>query len=282
MKIGAIVLDTFQELLHRRTLPVFFGIITLTHLFFLLALQTDVAEGVIASVKVMGVQGRTSGAIPVDQFVGWMQLAIAFALYPLGIMLSVFATASVVPRMLEKGAIDLLLSKPVSRPVLFASRYLGAFLVAAANLLYLVLGIGIILGLKTGFWNGGFLLSGLMMSIYFGCLLGFLVLTGVLMRSTSIGVMITALIFVASLGISAPHENPEWMQLITSPFWRFAVQSSVEALYHGLPRTYDFGQMVAGLTMGTDVPIWGPALNSALSGLAALAVATFYFTRKDF
>jgi ABC-type transport system involved in multi-copper enzyme maturation permease subunit len=183
VKVGAIVLDTFKELVHRRTLPVFFGIVTLTHVFFLLALQTDVAEGVIASVKVMGMQGRTSGAIPVDQFVGWTQLGIAFALYPLGILLSVFATASLVPRMLEKGTIDLLLSKPVSRPVLFASRYLGALLVAAANLLYLVLGIGIILGLKTGFWNFGFLLSGLMMSIYFGCLLGFLTLTGVLMRS---------------------------------------------------------------------------------------------------
>ncbi len=282
MKVAAIILDTFRELMHRKTLPIFFGIITLTHLFFLLALHTDVAEGTIASLRVMGMQGSTGTPIPVDRFVSGLQAGIAFVLYPLGILLAVFATASLVPRMLEKGSIDLLLSKPVSRPVLFASRTLGAFLVASAHLLYLALGIGMILGLKTGIWNGGFLLSGLMVSIYFGSLLGFLVLVGVLLRSTSIGVMVTALIFIVSLAMHGAHQDMRWIQVLSTPLWRGSVRTLVEVLYHALPRTYDFARMAGALTMGTEAPIWAPLLNSALSGAVALAAATLYFSRKDF
>ncbi len=282
MKVAAIILDTFRELMHRKTLPIFFGIITLTHLFFLLALHTDVAEGTIASLRVMGMQGSTGTPIPVDRFVSGLQAGIAFVLYPLGILLAVFATASLVPRMLEKGSIDLLLSKPVSRPVLFASRTLGAFLVASAHLLYLALGIGMILGLKTGIWNGGFLLSGLMVSIYFGSLLGFLVLVGVLLRSTSIGVMVTALIFIVSLAMHGAHQDMRWVQVLSTPLWRGSVRTLVEVLYHALPRTYDFARMAGALTMGTEAPIWAPLLNSALSGAVALAAATLYFSRKDF
>lgn len=282
MKVGAIILDTFRELMHRKTLPIFFGIITLTHLFFLLALHTDIAEGSIASLKVLGMQGRTSGSIPVDRFVSGVQVSIAFVLYPVGILLAVFSTASLVPSMLEKGSIDLLLSKPVSRAVLFASRVLGAFLVASAHLLYLALGIGIILGAKTGIWNGGFLLSGLMVSLYFGALLGFLALVGVRLRSTSAGVMITALIFLVSLVSHGAHESTEWIKVLSSPIWRGAVRTGVEVVYHALPRTYDFARMAAAMTLGNEAPILWPVVNTLLSGGVALAVATLYFARSDY
>ncbi|MFQ5877560.1 MAG: ABC transporter permease subunit [Acidobacteriota bacterium] len=282
MKVLAIVVETCRELVHRRALPVYFGIITLTHLFFLLALQTDVADGMIASLRVMGLQGRTSAGIRVEEFVGGLQLAIAFVLFPLGILMSVFATASLVPRMLERGSIDLLLSKPVPRALLFASRCLGALLAAGSSLVYLVGGLGVILGVKTGVWNGGFFLAGLLMALYFACLLGFLALSGVVSRSTSVAVMVTALLFLAGLVVRAPHEGTRWPLLITSRAWRFAARSVVETLYHVLPRTYDFGQMVTGLTLGREVVIWEPALSSALAGAGALAAATLYFARKDF
>ena len=48
-KVAAIVLDTGRELAYRKTLLFYFGIVTLTHLLLLLALQTDVANGVITS-----------------------------------------------------------------------------------------------------------------------------------------------------------------------------------------------------------------------------------------
>jgi ABC-type transport system involved in multi-copper enzyme maturation permease subunit len=296
VRVAAIVAEACRELLYRKTLWVYFGIVTLVLVFFALALRTDVADGVIASLSVMGLEGEGSagsfrlgggadggmGGLTAARFVRGVQLGAAFFLYPLGILLSVFATASLVPRMLERGTIDLLLSKPVTRPTLFASRCLGGLLAAGANLIYLVGGLGAILGLKTGVWNGGFLLSGLVMALYFGCLLCFMALVGVLFRSTTITTMITALVFFVSLLARWPHENRDWPLLITSRLWRFAAQGLVEGLYHLFPRTYEFGQMAASLIMDEGAIAWGPILGSLFSGAAALAAAVLYFARKDF
>ena len=296
MKIGAILLDTCRELVYRKTLVIYFGLVTLTHLVFIMALQTDVANGVIASLSVFGVEGSPSPGrmsfessseasalgLSAANFVRGTQLGVAFFLYPVGILLSVFATASLVPRMLQKGAIDLLLSKPMSRSRLFLARYLGALLVAAANLLYLVVGLWLILAFKTGVWNGGLILSGLVMSLYFASLLGFLVLSGVLFRSTTVSIMITAVLFLAGLIVRFPHQNPDWPLLITGHVWRYLSVAIVEVLYHVLPRTYDFGQIAASLILRQGALAWGPILNTVLSGAGALAVATLYFRRADF
>lgn len=296
MKVRAILLDTCRELLYRKTLLIYFGLVTLTHLLFILALQTDVANGVIASMRVFGLEGSAGpeglhfdsegdsfpASLSAATFVSWVQLAVALVLFPIGVLLSVFATASLVPHMLEKGSIDLLLSKPVSRPVLFVSRYLGALLVAAANLIYLVGGLGVILAWKTGVWNGGFFLSGLTMTLYFACLLGFLVLAGVLLRSTTISIMVTALLFLIGMVIRFPHQNSDWPHLITNRAFRFGAQAAVETLYHVLPRTHDFGQIAWTLIMQDGAVAWGPILNSAVAGASALALATLVFSRSDF
>jgi ABC-type transport system involved in multi-copper enzyme maturation permease subunit len=296
VKVAAIVIEACRELLYRKTLWVYFAIVTLVLLFFALALRTDVAGGLIASLSVMGQEAESSGGsfrigdgaeggmggLTADKLVRGVQLGTAFLLYPLGILLSVFATASLVPRLLEKGTIDILLSKPVTRPTLFASRCLGGVLAAGANLVYLVGGLGAILGLKTGVWNGGFLLSGLLMTLYFGCLLCFMALVGVVSRSTTITTMITAVVFFASLIVRLPHENRDWPLLITSRLARLAAQGLVEGLYHLLPRTYELGQMAARLILGEGAIAWGPIAGSVLSGAGALAAATLYFTRQDF
>jgi ABC-type transport system involved in multi-copper enzyme maturation permease subunit len=296
MKVRALILDAARELLYRKTLLFYFGLVTLVHLFLILALQTDVADGAITSLKVFGLEGHASGSgftldnrgveaspgLTAEALVQGLQFGISFVLYPMGILLAVFATASLVPRMLEKGTIDLILAKPVSRPMLFLARYLGALLVAGVNLLYLVGGVGLILGLKTGVWNWAFILSGLMMTAYFGALLGFLVLIGVLLRSTSISLMMTTGIFIVSLVIRLPHSNRNWPMLFTSKTARFLAQSVVESLFHGLPRTYDVGQIASALIMHKPVVTWMPMAATLGSGLVALGLAILYFRRVDF
>ncbi|HZN03921.1 MAG TPA: ABC transporter permease [Candidatus Polarisedimenticolia bacterium] len=290
-KVAAIVLDTGRELAYRKTLLFYFGIVTLTHLFLLLALQTDVANGVITSIRLFGLEGSVHGfggraaegmGLEANQLVRGIQIAVTWTLYPIGVMLAVFATASLVPHMLEKGTIDLLLSKPVSRPVLFVSRYLGALLVAGANLFYFVGGVGVILAIKTGVWNGGFFLSGLLMTVYFGALLAFLVLIGVLLRSTTIGIMSAAAVYFVSLIVAFPHANADWPALLTSKPARWGTQAVVEVLYHALPRTLELGNMVTALVMQRPVASWMPVAWTIVSGAGALLLAIAWFRRCDF
>lgn len=297
MRFAAILLDTGRELLYRRTIIVYFGIVTLVLLFFALALRTDVADGVIASLSVAGMEGSASGhgfqlgedagaagmgGLTAETFVRYVQLGVAFFLFPLAILMSVFATASLVPRMLEKGAIDLLLSKPVTRPALLLSRYAGGLLTASLNLLYLTFGLAAILALKTGVWNGGFVLSGLLMSLFFACLLAFMVLIGVLLRSTTVSIMITAALFFVSLLVRLPHANRDWPMMITSRLARLLAQGTVETLYHALPQSYDFVQSTVALIRHEGGVAWGAVLGSAASGAVALAAAVVYFSRKDY
>ena len=297
MRVLAILIDTGRELIYRKTILVYFGVVTLVLLSFALLLRTDVVDGAIASMSVAGLEASSSrgafrlgeggaetglAGLSAQDFVRYVQLGAAFTLYPLAILMSIFATASLVPRMLEKGAIDLLLSKPIGRPALFASRYLGALLVATANLLYLTCGLGAILALKTGVWNGGFVLSGLVMSLYFACLLAFVVLAGVLLRSTTVSVMLTAVVFFTSLIVRLPHGNPDWPLLISGRIARFVMVGIVETLFHALPRTYDFVQAAVALIRHEGGLQWGAVFGSALSGAGALGLAIIYFSRRDY
>ncbi|OLC56295.1 MAG: hypothetical protein AUH92_00490 [Acidobacteria bacterium 13_1_40CM_4_69_4] len=297
MKVAAILIDTVRELMFRRTIIVYFGVVTLVLLFFALALHTDVVDGLIASMTVAGLKATSSqgafrlgggaegsglNGLTAEDFVRYVQLGAAFMLYPVAILMSVFATASLVPRMLEKGTIDLLLSKPITRPVLLASRYLGGLLTVTLNLLYLTCGLGAILALKTGVWNGGFVWSGLLLASYFACLFAFVVLAGVLLRSTTVSVMITAALFLASLIVRIPHAYSGWPLLITGRVGRLAAVTIVETLYHALPRTYDFVQSTTALIRHEGIADWGAVGGSALSGAAALLLAVVYFSRQDY
>lgn len=295
MKVAAILLDTARELLFRRTLVVYTVLVTLVLALFALALRTDVADGVLASVSLFGAEGsatpeglRFGGAageqpsVAIESFVGWVQFGTSLALYGIGVLLSVFATAGLIPRMLEPGTIDLLLSKPVGRARLFLARALGGLLAASANLVYMVVGLGVILALKTGVWNAGFFLTGLLMAVYFGCLLGFMALAGVLFRSAGVTTMLAAAIFVTSLVVRPPHENPGWMFLLGPGPARFVTRALVEVLYHVLPRTYEFGQMALALILDRGSVAWGAVLGSVVSGAGALGLATWIFCRRDY
>ena len=150
------------------------------------------------------------------------------------------------------------------------------------NLLYLTCGVGAILALKTGVWNGGFVWSGLLMSLYFACLFAFTVLAGVLLRSTTVSVMITAVLFFASLIVRLPHAYRDWPLLVTSHLWRYVAVAVVETLYHALPRTYDFVRSTTDLIRHEGGVGWGAVGGSALSGAGALLVAIVCFSRRDY
>jgi general stress protein CsbA len=162
------------------------------------------------------------------------------------------------------------------------SRYAGGLLTASLNLIYLTCGLAIILGLKTGVWNGGFVLSGLLMSLFFACLLAFMVLVGVLSRSTTVSIMVTAVLFFASLIVRLPHANRDWPLLITSRVARFVALGMVETLYHALPRSFDFVRSTVALIRHEGGVAWGSVLGSAASAVVALAAAVVYFSRKDY
>jgi len=273
MATGALIRDTFREALARKIFWGLFGLSLVMILFFLFILKIDIVEGGVATVSLFG--GTSNRTQDVDRIVRGVYGGIATFLYTWGMFLSVFASSGLIASVLEPGRIELLVSKPVSRTHILLGRYAGNVLVVSCNVIFLVLGIWTILGLKTGIWSGTFLISIATTIFIFAVLLGVVVLTGVLFESTALSTMVTVALMImspilAQTGLMMRLLSSEWSRGI----WR--------TLYYSLPKVYDMGKMtldaIQSRTFSGFMPIWTSALFGAVMLSAALAV----FSRRDF
>jgi ABC-type transport system involved in multi-copper enzyme maturation permease subunit len=112
----------------------------------------------------------------------------------IGMTLSVAATAFFVPRMLEKGAADLVFVKPLSRWTLYISRYVTGLVFVGLLGLFLTTGIYFGLLLVSGYNAPEVLWSSLTLVYLFGMIHAVTMLIGVYTRSTS-AAMILGLVF---------------------------------------------------------------------------------------
>src|ERR1700722_2314066 len=230
----ALIRDTFREALARKIFWVLFGLSTLLIVFFLFLLRIDIVSGATATVSLFG---RQTGANPdVDRLVRGVYGGIATFLYTWGMFLGVFASAGLVPSVLEPGRIELLLSKPLSRTHILLGRFAGNVLVISCNVVYLVLGVWIILGLKTHIWSPAFLISIATTIFIFAVLLSVVVLVGVLFESAALSTMVSVALMIispilAQTNIMLRLLSSEWSRQL----WR--------TLYYSLPKVYDLGRM---------------------------------------
>ena len=196
-KLWAVCYYTFLESLARKTFIAFFIISSLVLLLFLLALNIDAVDGAVSAISIFGQQADGVN-IGVEKLIFGMESVIASALYLFGLFFSVFATASLIPNMLEKGNIDWIISKPISREMLLCGRYLGALSIVAFNIFYLIGGCWLILSLKSGIWNFSFLLAGFLITVMFAVLYAVMTFLSVMFQNSAIAIMGAYLILILS------------------------------------------------------------------------------------
>src|SRR3989441_6492408 len=160
MKQG-IFFDTFQESFRNKMFLFFFIAASLVVGSIGLALNMDAVNGVVRGVTLFGSELRVP-AFTVKQWVESLQTGLAMVIGTFGLFLALMATSTLFPQMLQKGSIDLLLCRPISRWRLITARFVGGAAIMAFNAAYLFLGVWIVLGLKSGVWNHGFPLSTLL------------------------------------------------------------------------------------------------------------------------
>ncbi len=269
----ALIIDTFREALARKIFWGLFGLSTLMILFFLFLLKIDVAEGAVATLSLFG---HTSGRqMEVGRLVRQFHAAIATFLYTWGMFLSAFASAGLVPSVLEPGRIELILSKPVSRWRILLGRYTGNVLLIALNITYLVLGVWLIFGAKTGVWLTGFLWTIVTTTFIFSVLLSVVVLIGVLFESAALATMVTTGLMIVSPLLAQTRLMD---RLLSSEWSRWLWK----ALYNCLPKIYDLGHMTLDLVRGN--PAWNPfaVWSSALFAVLMLGLGLFVFAKRDY
>ena len=272
----ALIRDTFREAFARKIFWGLFGLSIVMILFFLFILKIDIVEGGIATASLFGTApNRRMVGVDVDRIVRGVYGGIATFLYTWGMFLAVFASAGLVPSVLEPGRIELLVSKPISRVHILLGRYAGNVLVVSCNIVFLVLGIWTILGVKTGIWSPMFLISIATTIFIFAVLLAVVVLMGVLFDSAALATMVTVALMIlspilAQTGLMMRLLSSEWSR----DLWR--------TLYYSLPKVYDLGTMTLNAIQSRSFDGFMPIWTSAVFGAVVLSAALVVFSRRDF
>jgi ABC-type transport system involved in multi-copper enzyme maturation permease subunit len=269
----AVVIDTFREAFARLIFWGFYGLSTAMILFFLFLMKIDIVEGARATISLFG--QSTGKAQELNGIIRGFQGGVAVFLYTWGMALAVFAAAGLIPTILEAGRIELLLSKPVTRYQILLGRYLGSVLVVALNIAYLVAGVWLILGWKSGVWNPAFLWAIPAAIFVFAVLLTVVTLVGVLFESATLAVMV-AFGFMLMSPILA---QTELMQKLLSSAW---TRGLWKGLYYVFPKVFDLGRMTLDLVRGRVFGGWMPIWSSTLFAVVVLGAALWVFARRDY
>ena len=298
-----LLLLTLRELRAKKVILGLFLVSTLIWVLLAFALQLDVVDGSLASVRLFGmsesveveaivrdstgapvVDPETGEAVremrsvmgenPLEQLVFAAEAFVAGVAYWVGILLALFATAGLVTSLLERGQVDLLLSKPLRRSQILGGRLLGVTLMMGALLVYLLGAVWLVMSLKTGVWNGRFLLAIGVVLAMFLVMYSVITLVSVSTGSTALALITTLGLIFATLILSIPdlaiQVVPPWRQLI-------------EGLYHVLPEFPSVGtKLVPQLATGEPVESLYPLGSSLLFGAALYAASFWIFSRKDF
>jgi ABC-2 family transporter len=128
---------------------------------------------------------------------GIVAAVMNFFVGTLGVLAAILVTAPIIPHTFEPGAIDLLLSKPISRSLLFLTKFAGGCAFILLNAAYFIIGLWLILGLRFDLWSGRLLLSIPIFLFLFAIYYAVSSLAGVLWRNAVVSIVVTILFWAA-------------------------------------------------------------------------------------
>ncbi len=275
MSILTLVLATFREMFSKATLYVFLGISTFVLLVTLLSFSSETTDSGIV-LKFFGIPvsppTQTEEIVP---FVLATQAGLAKGLF-LGVMLfGVFATASVIPDALEKGTVDLYLSKPLGRWELLLGKYLGSVAVISLATAYFIGGVWLTFGVRVGVWNIQFLLSSLTMTFMFAAISSILLLLGVLFRNAAVPIIGC---FLHLMIIDNLLENRETVLYLVSE--NSVYRGICDALYYLLPQISGMQRQLENQIMLRTME-WHSFVQAFLSSTLLFGTAAAILGRRD-
>lgn len=135
-----------------------------------------------------------------DRVVSWL---MSFFVGVIGILVAVVVTSSIVPQMFDPGQLNLLLSKPISRSLLFLSKFGGGCAFILLNAAVLISGLWLILGVRFGLWNPSLLMAIPIYMFMFAIYFSVSALAGLLWRNTIVSIGATVLFWLVCFGLGS-------------------------------------------------------------------------------
>ncbi len=194
------------------------------------------------------------------------------------LFIGIFMCAGIVPAMMEKGAIDLLISKPLPRTALLLGRALGGFLALALNVTGFVVVVWTLYGMATSVWHTPFLVWTIVIPLFtFLVLYSGIILLNVLTESWVLPMSLAYVHLMILSNFLASRET-----LLFEFIGNTILQGTITGLYYVLPQTTDLIRIVQQGVFTSSVDTAAPFVQGALFMAVALGYAAWKFQRKDF
>lgn len=270
--IWIVSLATIREALARKVF-IFFLIITVLVLLVMIGTYSVLnADMLIGSIN-------SNGELhSMKEVISSLEFLVISPLAGLCLLLSIFASSSFIPNMLEKGNIDLLLSKPVSRDQLIIGKYFGGVLVVFLNIFLLIIGVWLIISLKFSYWDFSFLLSSILITFTFAVLYSIILLFGVMTKSSVPGMMLAYFVFIILSPLLLAGRE-QFKPMIENEIAR----NAIDILYYAIPKTSELmGNILYDVSSGKGIIDYQPVLTSFLFLILTLGFTIYLFKKKDF
>lgn len=131
----------------------------------------------------------------IEQFV--LPALIGILVGFVGVLAAILVTAPIIPHMFDPGALSLLLSKPISRSLMFLAKFIGGCAFILMNVTYLAVGLWAIAGSRFGIWSRGLLLCIPIFLFLFAIYYSVSAFAGVVWRNAVVCVVMTVLFWLA-------------------------------------------------------------------------------------
>lgn len=183
-----------------------------------------------------------------DDAIRFVELLLAgFVADTAGVLLTLIWTAGFMPAFLDPHSAVVVWAKPVHRWTLLTGKYLGVLLFVAFQGAIFVGGTWLALGLRTGYWETGYLLTVPLLLVHFAIFFSFSTFLAVYFRGTITCVIGSLLFWLLCWGmnfgrhamVALPHLSPK------SPPLTPAVQRLTEVGYWILPKPADLAMLLS-------------------------------------
>jgi hypothetical protein len=128
---------------------------------------------------------------------------IALWLSWIATILALVSTAGIIPSFIAGGAVELTLSKPISRVRLFLTKFMTGLLFSALQVSVFTVACFLVIGIRGNSWEPGMFLAIPLVVIFYSYLFSICALLGLLTRSTIAALLLTLLCWLFFFSLNA-------------------------------------------------------------------------------
>ncbi len=243
MQLWALIVDSFRESLDRKIFWVLLLIeVVVAAAMFCVGFEPGKVDILFGTWTIETAHFTALSGLRMDLLARTVNIIMDFVVGWIGVTLAIVATAGFIPAMLERGAVDVLLSKPLSRPLLFLGKYLGSMVFVLVHAAFFVGLTFLIIGWRWNAWLPGYFWTIPLLVVLFSYVYCVSAWAGVRFRSSIVAINLSVGAWVFFAGIQGVGDLFELEKDMQKHRWAYR---SVQIARWCVPKTQDITDLAA-------------------------------------